>query len=303
MKRALVIRGGAIGDFILTLPAIKLVRDSIAGCRIEILGYPDITDLALASGIADATHHIEHRRMATLFVPGASVEEPFAEWLRSFNLIVSYLHDPDGILQANMERLGVRTYLHAPHRVQDGLGHAASQLAKPLESLAMYLDDPAPRIRVPDADAPSARSIAIHPGSGSLRKNWPVEHWLRLCESLHAHRLVLITGEAERDRGTTQAFAQADIEHWDSLPLRELARRLPSCRAFLGHDSGISHLAAACGVPCHLFFGPTDPSTWAPANAGVTVHRASAFDVNKMSWHEGSDAIITFLTQNVIGGL
>ena len=39
MKRILVIRGGAIGDFILTLPAVKLLRDNFPSAHIEILGY------------------------------------------------------------------------------------------------------------------------------------------------------------------------------------------------------------------------------------------------------------------------
>ncbi|MBK8094458.1 MAG: hypothetical protein IPK32_21480 [Verrucomicrobiaceae bacterium] len=39
-----------------------------------------------------------------------------------------------------------------------------------------------------------------------------------------------------------------------------LASRLSTSAAFFGHDSGISHLAAACGVPSLLLFGPTDPA-------------------------------------------
>ncbi len=43
---------------------------------------------------------------------------------------------------------------------------------------------------------------------------------------------------------------------------------------FLGHDSGISHIAAAVGARCILLFGPTDPAIWAPANESVTVLQA-----------------------------
>jgi heptosyltransferase-2 len=43
---------------------------------------------------------------------------------------------------------------------------------------------------------------------------------------------------------------------------------------FIGHDSGISHLAAAAGALCILLFGWTDPTIWAPANEGVNVLRA-----------------------------
>jgi heptosyltransferase-2 len=55
------------------------------------------------------------------------------------------------------------------------------------------------------------------------------------------------------------------------LPLPQLAAVLERCRLFLGHDSGISHLAAATGAPCLLLFGPTDPAVWAPPNPGVHV--------------------------------
>ena len=45
---------------------------------------------------------------------------------------------------------------------------------------------------------------------------------------------------------------------------------------FLGHDSGVSHLAAACGTPCVLLFGPTDPAMWAPPAARVRVLQCGA---------------------------
>lgn len=297
-RRALVIRGGAIGDFIVTLPAIKLLRDSIENCTVEVLGYPGIADLAVSAGLAESVRSLEHRSMALLFVPGASLDEALCEWLRSFNVVVSYLYDPDGIVRANMERIGVRTYLDAPHRVVDGLGRAAQQLARPLETLAMYLDDAAPLIQVPGREAPGKR-IAIHPGSGAIKKNWSINHWCRVINELRDQPLVVITGEAERERGVLGEIANlcpgVPFESWDSLPLTELARRLSGCAAFLGHDSGVSHLAAACGVPCHLFFGPTDPATWAPPNEAVQVHRVASRNLAELSWDEGWSAIRAFV--------
>jgi ADP-heptose:LPS heptosyltransferase len=52
-------------------------------------------------------------------------------------------------------------------------------------------------------------------------------------------------------------------------PLEELLRRLAGARAFLGHDSGVSHLAACAGSPGLLLFGPTDPAIWKPPAANV----------------------------------
>ena len=107
--------------------------------------------------------------------------------------------------------------------------------------------------------------IAIHPGSGSPQKNWPLERWLELATWLRSHHhaeLLIITGEAECST-TRLAFATLGAAA-HQLPLETLICEFSTCRLFLGHDSGISHLAAACSVPSLLFFGPTDPAIWAP---------------------------------------
>jgi ADP-heptose:LPS heptosyltransferase len=104
-------------------------------------------------------------------------------------------------------------------------------------------------------------------------------------------RLALVTGEAEQERGITAEMVEGwrgiDFLHWDQLPLAELAARLSQAAAFIGHDSGISHLAAASGVACLLFFGPTDPATWAPRNAGVQVFTEPSGDLAQLAFEAG----------------
>ena len=308
--RVLVIRGGAIGDFILTLPAIRLLRYNIPDAHIEILGYKPIIELAVAAGIADETRSLEHAGMARLFVPGAQLDEALRDYFRSFNLVVSYLFDPDGILRGNMDALGVKTYLEASHHVTPGGGHAAEQLAKPLQRLAMFLDDPAPRIAVPASAHARKPCIALHPGSGSLKKNWPLENWARLGIDLAAAfprlEIALVTGEAEAERGSTRTMLEAwrgmPHVHWDQVPLTELASRLASCVAFIGHDSGISHLAAACGLPCLLFFGPTDPTIWAPRGSEVKVLAELSGDLNFLDYDRVWAAVQQFMADRLISG-
>ena len=114
--------------------------------------------------------------------------------------------------------------------------------------------------------------VAIHPGSGSPRKNWPVERWVELAGRLRGQAPLLIVG-GETDTAAVAALAAFGEVALD-LPLPELARRLAACRLFLGHDSGVSHLAAAVGTPCVLLFGPTEAAMWAPPGEHVqTVHR------------------------------
>jgi heptosyltransferase-3 len=282
--RVLVIRGGAIGDFILTLPAIRLLRETIVGCHLEVIGYPSIAELARTAGLADSIRSFEHRTMALLFAKNAPIDEVLAEHLRSFNLVVSFLYDPDGLFRASMERVGVKTFIECSPRVQNSGEHASKQLAKGLETLAMFLEDEHLRRAHFERNLDEKKRIAIHVGSGSERKNWPLENWLRLADELSADEIVFITGEAEEARGVRSSGFSPSATHWHSPPLPELATRFGTCSAFLGHDSGISHLAAACGVPSLLLFGPTDPAVWAPPQPWVDVLREDSGDLTALDY-------------------
>lgn len=284
--RILVIRGGAIGDFILTLPAIALLRESFPGAHLEILGYRHIVALAEGRHYAQAGRSIEYGPMAGFFVPGSKLAPDLVEYFGGFQQIISYLFDPDGHFEASLRRAGARNILPAFVRVDDS-AHAAQQLAAPLQKMALYLESPAARVYPSVADHQVADAflagleprpwVAIHPGSGSARKNWPLEHWIALgrslLESASAPGLLLVGGEADEARleALRAAFAGAPVAVVRNWPLPHLAALLSRCRIFLGHDSGIGHLAAAVGTRCMLLFGPTDPRIWAPANEGVSV--------------------------------
>ncbi len=75
----------------------------------------------------------------------------------------------------------------------------------------------------------------------------------------------------------------------------QLAAVLERCALFLGHDSGVSHIAAAVGTPCVLLFGATDPHVWAPANPNVRVVRAPTRelkDVTSGEVYENAHAVL-----------
>lgn len=278
--RVLVLRGGAIGDFILTMPVLRMLREAIPDCYLEVAGYPAIAALAKAAGLADVVRSLDHRTMAPLFAKNAPIDEELAAHLRSFNLVVSFLYDPDGLLRASLDRIAVKSVIECSPRVQNDGEHASRQLACGLEKIAMFLDDAhLLRAHFERVEGVSKR-IAIHLGSGSEKKNWPVECWLRLAEVFPTHEVVFISGEAEEARG----LRVSGSEHWHALPLTELAMRLCGCVAFFGHDSGISHLAAACGVPSLLLFGPTNPAVWAPPQSWVKVLQADGGDLSALDF-------------------
>jgi heptosyltransferase-3 len=280
--KMLVIRGGAIGDFILTLPALAALRQQFPNAHIEVLGYPHIAELALTGGLVQRVQSIEARALAGFFARNGELSEELAEYFSGFNLIVSYLYDPDGIFQANVARCSKAQFIAGPHRPDEGLNiHATEVFLKPLERLAIFDADAVPRLAVGRAFETSIRTgrwLAAHPGSGSDKKNWPESKWEELLRYLiqsTTFHLLLVGGEAERGRleRLEAALPPTRIKVMQSAPLPELARWLAACLAFVGHDSGISHLAAAVGARSLILWGDSTEAIWRPRGREMTVVR------------------------------
>ena len=203
--RFLIFRGGAIGDFILTLPVLQALRDRWPDAYIELIGYPHMANLALAAGLVDHVESLDRADAARFFHMAASFSEEQATHIRSFDLVISYLHDPDGVVQANLKATGVKQVIYGSPLVEEG--HAIDHLMKPLETLAIYGEKPSPRLIL---NAEKGREwlkahglfgdvVAIHPGSGSPKKNWPAENFLKLAERLResSQKYFMIFGEAD----------------------------------------------------------------------------------------------------------
>lgn len=306
-NKILIIRGGAIGDFILTLPVLAALKRQFPETRLELLGYPHIAQLALAGGLVEAVHPIEARALAGFFARGGTLAPDLAAYFAGFALILSYLYDPDGIFAENIARVARAQFIAGPHRPNDRLAiHATEALLKPLERLGIFNPDCVPRLNVGRASRASVPSqsvgpashdprecrdllktaqredvrvrIALHPGSGSTRKNWAESKWAELLRQLIARsefHLLLVGGEAEADRLARLAapLPSRRVALAQSLPLPELALRLQGCAVFLGHDSGITHLAAALGLPTLVLWGETAETVWRPQGQHVRLLR------------------------------
>jgi heptosyltransferase-2 len=125
-QRILVIRGGAIGDFILTLPSLKALREAYPDAHIEILGYKHIAALAENRFYAQAIRSIEYGPFASFFAKNSELPAELADYFASFDLIISYLYDPDGIFESNLHRCDVENLLCGPGKIIEKSGHAAS---------------------------------------------------------------------------------------------------------------------------------------------------------------------------------
>jgi ADP-heptose:LPS heptosyltransferase len=276
-QRTLVLRGGAIGDFVLTLPVLTALRAHFPSAPLAVLGRPHIVPLAQAGGLADEVRSVEDRRLAGFFIRGGPLDPEWAAFFSSCDIVVSYLFDPEGVFRENLRRCSQARIVEGPHRPDESQPiHATDVYLRPLESLGLVGLDPVPRLRLrPEGSGqakppqPARRVLALHPGSGSERKNWPEDRWGALIDALLSEtdsHLLLVGGEAEGKRierlATTRPAGR--VERAEQLPLVELARRLSECAALVGHDSGISHLAAALGLPGVALWGDTVEAVWRP---------------------------------------
>jgi hypothetical protein len=308
--RILVIRGGAIGDFILTLPALAALRRQFRQTRLEVLGYPHIAGLATLAGLADDAKSIEARPLAGYFARNGTLDESLGEYFAGFNIIVSYLYDPDEIFRRNIGRVSKAQFIAGGHRPpESGAEHATEYFLKPLESLAIFAADPVPRIglhrALPATPAGVPGTLAVHPGSGSEKKNWPEDQWAGLLQRVAAGtnwNLLLVGGEAEHERlqRLSSLVPIGRLRVAVHLPLTEVAARLAACRAFVGHDSGITHLAAALGLRGVALWGPSNERIWRPRSDGFRVlhggaglaglSAAAVFDAARSAMNAGTAA-------------
>ena len=267
--RILVIRGGAIGDFILSLPVLAALRKHFPQTRLAVLGYPQIASLAELNGVANEVRSIEARALAGFFARNGELDPVLGDWFSGFNIIVSYLYDPDEIFRENVARCSKAQFIAGPHRPDETENvHATDVFLKPLERLAIFDADPVPRLAV-NAPPSTLNCLAVHPGSGSEKKNWPEPSWQELLQRIASEtnwRVLLVGGEAEGER-LQRLASLLPIQRLSvamNQPLPELAKAMAVCAAFVGHDSGITHLAAAVGLRGVALWGETNPNIWRP---------------------------------------
>ncbi len=280
-----MIRPGAIGDAIVTLPALQRLRAS--GAQVHLVAGGPAAELLRGRCAADSVFSYDEARWAALFAPELSAE--MRAFLEGYDAVVAYLADMGSPLAQRLRSLATHVALWpafppAPQPIAlhlqgalTSLGIAAAPLWPALQLTAddcafaegFWRDHALPRER----DIPV---VALHPGSGSPRKNWPAERYAALGARLAREsraRLLVIVGPAD------EAAWRVLRGHWMAEPPLILAQQslaqvgaiLSRCHLLVGNDSGIAHLAAALGLPTIALFGPTDPRIWAPQGPRVTV--------------------------------
>ncbi len=127
-----------------------------------------------------------------------------------------------------------------------------------------------------------AGDVLIHPGAGSPAKCWPLERFVELARFLVAdgRRVRFIIGEVEIERWPAARLGlleQLATVHRPATCV-DLLTLVSDAAAFIGNDSGPTHLAAMLGTPTAVLFGPTNPAVWQPIGPRVEVVAASSID-------------------------
>lgn len=263
--RTLVVRLGALGDAVLTLPALAhLIAE---GDEVTVLGVP-ASWAFLPAGDRLCIEDADARKWRGLF-SGEPVEAVLA-FDRAILLLASAL--PVGIPAVHVP----------PMRPGEGGEHAARRLLRGVGGSAVE-PDAVRALIAPDAGG-DPHDLVLHPGSGGRTKRWPAARFAELAR--RARSPLVLLGPADDDLAPD--FAGLPVAR--SWPLRRVVAALAAARAFVGNDSGVSHLAGWL-CPTLALFGPTDPAVWAPAGPQARVLVAPDGELARLAVDEVARAL------------
>jgi ADP-heptose:LPS heptosyltransferase len=283
----LVLHPGALGDIILSLPALAALREGFHSSRITLAANVDFARTA-ASGYADRTISLASLPIYRLHGREPLKEDDRAPWI-AYDRVLSWTGH--GAPEFTSRFAGVhKCVLVAGWRPDANESRHVARIF--LDSLSPWLEPPQdlspPRVRIDGGLRTEARAwlgrsgwkpgdvlTALSPGASAETKRWPVSHFRELAFRLDCRGTTLVVeGPAEPGLGRSLVEALGPGSVLARLPLPMLAGVLSHCRLYVGNDSGISHLAAALGVPSIVLFGPTSPAHWAPLGARVAIAAA-----------------------------
>lgn len=271
MPTTLVYLSGALGDLLLSTPALAAVRHVCAGSTVQLVApralaqlYPQLADTFIDSDSA---------RAAALFGPDA------AAMLHAAKVVTAIVFEPPASALARNLRQVPNLVVHAVDATpQQCVAQHYSQFVH--ARLCAVLGDSLPFvIPQPRAVAPQPPPVVpfavVHPGSGAPRKTAPAHMLATMCHDLHGThdwQWLIVGGEADGQavRAFRAAFSRpATVVTNPALP--ELAWYLRHAQAYVGNDSGVSHLAGIVGARGAVLFGPTDPQIWCPLGATLSI--------------------------------
>jgi len=278
--RVLVIFPGALGDLICLVPTIRAIARRHRDSSIELMARAELARFAVGRIGVAAGHSIDRREVSALFRDQSRPDQPVAEFFGQFGVVYSFFAADDPNFRRSLEactRGSVSFHRFRP----EGEGHISRLYCEAVDGGREPLDS---HIDLSTADLSAAgqvldqvnatpgKFVLLFPGSGSPTKNWPVDRFLQLArDTASITRPVVVLGPAET--GISSRFRETRLATLGGLDLPTVAALAHLAAAFVGNDSGVSHLAAASGCPGIVLFGPTDPARWQPIGDVTAIRR------------------------------
>ncbi len=312
-QRAVILQPGAIGDCILTLPLAKFMKDSLQLGGVDILGHTEYTGILPGRTCVDGIRSIDSADLHRLFVEPETFDladrDPLINAFDDYVWIVTLLGEPNSSFEQNLiftvncsHSAEVITLsmkppkVFAQHLTEFYTQQFIEQSGLSLENWVLRSTDALIRTAQADKDRGkqllkeisfdfSKKLVVIQPGSGGRKKCWHIENFFAVAEELGSRdiEVIFLLGPAELKR-----FSKATIKDVSSiarcltdLSLTEVLGLLSCADAFIGNDSGITHLAAGSGVRTLAVFGPTNPAVYKPIGPAVTVFANSTATFTK----------------------
>jgi ADP-heptose:LPS heptosyltransferase len=255
--RLLVLRRGGLGDTLLLAPVLRALQRRHPDCAIDVAGVREFAAVLAHFGLCARALSSEDLATWRLRAGG-----PTPEWAAAYTQVVA-----DEAALGAVAAPGRHVACFDPRpRTEAPLGQ---QLA---EQLGLTLRWPQDAWLVP-GPAPGRGAAVLAPGSGGRAKCWPQQGWLALAECLgECGDVAVVVGPTEIERDDPRRWPwPASVQFVVESEVVALAERMRSASAFVGNDSGPTHLAAMLGVPTVALFGPSVAAVFAPQGPCVDV--------------------------------
>jgi len=286
-RGVLVIHPGALGDVLLSRPTISTVRAQFPQHEIALLVGQSVGALLCEAGEVDRVIPLESTALSELWAGVDHLRPDFRTWLCNCDLTVGWLSDTEGTLSSTLRATGVQSVClksassadlateHQSDRYREAiLVYGASQaVCKPLMLSPMIRERGRLILRALTRDSQQP-VVVMHAGSGSAHKCLDAQRLASVVQGLAELGMtsVLLEGPADRDPVERVLGAlKRTIPVIRGLDVSAVAAMLSHAELYVGHDSGVTHLAAALSVPTVACFGPTDARRWTPLGHAVSV--------------------------------
>jgi ADP-heptose:LPS heptosyltransferase len=290
VKSVLIIHQGAIGDFILSLPSLEAIHRFYSQTRFIFLGNPSILEIIHSRPYFGVVLNYAEKRWAPLYNSKEKLDTGVFSSLPPVDSIFAFCRSSSQTLVDNLAGIYEKPSYRIDPFPEAALGlHVSEYQCRQLEEFGIpSLPCPTPVVAPSQEVFLEARRfvrenvtagnqlVLLHPGSGGRKKLWSVTGWLDVIMKLSRNNTIkisLIEGPADSHivQQLCSELETASLLLVNNWPLGKLAALMKHSSLYLGNDSGITHLAAACNTPTIALFGPTDPSIWGPQGVKVTV--------------------------------